>query len=117
MEGAIGNLLLRCPVEVKNDRRAAQTGNICVEYCQFGPDGKTLVESGILVTTATWWAFHWHEDPNDGPVILVPTTLLKELCRKYKKDPKRVKLTGDNGNRSILIPVAALLPGGALHGV
>lgn len=117
VERSVFDLIARVEVEVKNDQKAAQTGNICVEFCQLGPDGETNIASGINVTTATWWAIHWHENPNDGPVLLVPVKLLKGLCRKFMKDKRRVRVTGDNGNQSVLVPVAALLPGGALRGV
>lgn len=105
VEGCLANLLLRCTVEVKADIKADITGNLCIEFEQDGPDGEK-VPSGIAVTTALYWAFYW----GTGPMLIVPTPLIKKLARKYYLEG-RIKATGDHGNNSVLVPVAALLPG------
>jgi hypothetical protein len=44
------DLLLQCPVEVKHDARAVETGNVAIETHHRGQP------SGILTSRATYWA-------------------------------------------------------------
>jgi hypothetical protein len=44
------DLLLQCPVEVKNDLKAVETGNVAIETHHRGQP------SGILTSRATYWA-------------------------------------------------------------
>lgn len=106
-EDAFVHVLLRSRVEHKRDRRAtefengkAPTGNICVEYAQSDGNGG-LKPSGIAVTEAGWWAIeyraeHW---------LLIPTEALKALARRARAEG-RTRPTGDNGNRSVLVPLS-----------
>ena len=106
VEGALANLLLRATVEVKNDKTSRRTGNFCIEYQQYGPDGKSYVPSGIAVTTAMYWAFQYDE----GCYLIMPTERVKEIARRFAKDKGNRKLTGDNGNWSVLVPISAFIP-------
>jgi len=44
------DLLLQCPVEVKRDLKASETGNVAIETAYRGQP------SGIVTSKATWWA-------------------------------------------------------------
>ena len=86
-------------VEVKADFRAADTGNLFVEYHQ--PSG----HSGIATSKAEWWAFYvvgthtWY---------LIQSFKLKKLCRKALKQGLTRK-GGDNDNyEGVLLPLSWL---------
>jgi len=60
-------------VEVKRDRRWAETGNLYIEtYCWYNLE-QAWKESGILVTKADYWAFVLNET-----VLMIPTR--KVIC-------------------------------------
>lgn len=64
-------------IEVKNDRQAAQTGNIWIEYECRGRDG-VWRDSGIRSTRATYWALVL-----GGTVIIgIPTDVLRRIVDK-----------------------------------
>lgn len=119
VEGSVLDLLLRraCAVfEVKADVKAGVTGNLCLEFEQWGRgqserfDEETqrwYVPSGIAVTEAVFLAVYW----DSQMWLFLPVAKMKSLMRRFYREG-RVKTTGDNGNRSVLVPVAALLPGG-----
>lgn len=64
------DVLLLGRVEVKTDRRAAETGNVAVEVSRRGE------ESGIKTTAAMWWAFVLSDE-----VVLIRTKVLREAVR------------------------------------
>lgn len=104
-EGSVASVLMSLKVEVKNDKQALNTGNLCIEYKQdSGP-------SGIEVTEATWWAFKLSEEI----ILIIETQRLRQVYARYKSDPKNCKLTGDNGNWSVLVPIHAFLPMFQVH--
>lgn len=105
-EKAFGNLLLRAKVEVKRDQKFLSTGNLCVEFEQWHPQDRSVkVPSGIGVTEADFWAFVLDDDLASA---LVPIEKLRMLCQRFAEC---TVMTGDNGNRSYLIPLAAVFPG------
>jgi hypothetical protein len=101
-EEKVRDLLLRCRVEVKADKKAWDSGNVCVEYAQRDKDGK-LVASGIALTESQWYCFAFDDDTN----LFISTEKLKRQARFFKS---RRKVTGDNGNVSILVPISSLIP-------
>jgi hypothetical protein len=62
------DLLLQCPVEVKNDMRAVETGNVAIETHFRGKP------SGILTSRATYWAIVVARE-----AFIVKTRKLREL--------------------------------------
>lgn len=104
-EDALVHVMLRSRVEVKSDRRCADTGNLCIEFAQS--DGKGgLKPSGIAASGAERWAFEY------GPecwLILPKDVVLLQARRAYREG--RVKPTGDNGNVSVLVPIDRFVPG------
>ena len=64
------DLLLIGRIEVKTDRRAAETGNVAVEVSLRGEP------SGIVTTTATWWAFVLV-----GEVVIVRASVLSDAVQ------------------------------------
>ena len=76
-EAKIKDILCNVTIEVKRDSKAYKTGNVAVEYeCSDKP-------SGIAVTKATWWCFFLSGGSKDEIAILVKTSKLKQLARKY----------------------------------
>lgn len=82
-------------VEVKRDKKCADTGNLFVEYRYKG------FASGISVSTADYWAFEYC----DGNWLLVPLERLKTLARRAFSEG-RIKAGGDyNRSIGVLIPI------------
>lgn len=94
------DLLLIGRVEVKTDRRAAQTGNVAVEVSYYGQP------SGIHITTATWWAIVLADE-----VVVIRASVLREAVLSGRH---REASAGDGGAARVrLVPVDELrrLPG------
>ncbi len=80
--------ILEGKIDLKTDRLCQKTGNVFIETQSRGKD------SGILTTTADYWAFClWKENRGlkDQTYTLVSTKILKKLMTKYPK-----KAGGDN---------------------
>jgi hypothetical protein len=100
-EEKLGMLLTNKKIEVKRDKRAAQTGNI---YIEFNSRGKP---SGIETTEADYWAI-W---PLEDVCIFVTVGKIRQLVEKYKNDPKKVKAGGDNNTSyGVIVPLEDFLP-------
>ena len=94
------DLLLIGRIEVKTDRRAAETGNVAVEVSLRGEP------SGIVTTTATWWAFVLV-----GEVVIVRASVLSEAVQSGRHQEVSA---GDGGAARVrLVSVEELcrLPG------
>ena len=94
--------ILEGKIELKTDRLCQTTNNVFVEIESRGK------ESGILTTTADYWAFcFWTEKRGlkDQTYTLVSTKILKKLMTKYP-----IKLGGDNHtSKGHIIPKEDLL--------
>lgn len=91
--------LLGKRIEVKNDLQARETGNIFIEYESRGK------KSGIAKSQAEYYCIVI----NDDRFILIKTTDLKQLCRKYL-GTNRDRLGGDsNTSKGILLPLSDLV--------
>jgi hypothetical protein len=80
--------ILEGKIELKTDRLCQTTNNVFVEIESRGKD------SGILTTTADYWAFcFWTEKRGlkDQTYTLISTKILKKLMTKYP-----IKKGGDN---------------------
>jgi hypothetical protein len=67
-------------VEVKRDRRWAETGNVYIETkCWYNSEDRWK-DSGLLVTKADYWAFVLGET-----VLMLPTKKVFEACLTYGK--------------------------------
>jgi hypothetical protein len=65
-------------IEVKTDKICQRTGNVFVEIESRGK------ASGIMTTTADYWAFClWKEDRKKQNWILIPTNRLKKIMVKF----------------------------------
>ena len=110
-EGEVGEAIVRellsgkrGTVEVKRDAIVSATGNIAVEYeCRGMP-------SGIMTSTATWWAFVLSGDNYlDELVLMVLAARLRAICR-YHIQKGEVKPGGDDGQSTmVLLHVPRLL--------
>ena len=88
-------------IEVKSDRLIHKTGNLFIEYKSRDKP------SGLATTTANYWIYRM--DMIDTAIIL-PTELLKKVCRLYYKN-NEFKIKGGDNNTSdgLLIPLIRLL--------
>ena len=88
-------------IEVKSDRLIHKTGNLFIEYKSRDKP------SGLATTTANYWIYRM--DMLDTAIIL-PTNLLKKVCRVYYKN-NEFKIKGGDNNTSdgLLIPLIRLL--------
>ena len=94
------DLLLIGRIEVKTDRKFVKTGNVAVEVSYHGE------ASGIVTTTATWWAFVLADE-----VVIVRASVLRETVLS---GGHREVSAGDGGAARVrLVPVDELrrLPG------
>ena len=64
--------------EVKSDRMAAKTGNLCIEH------RNGVCPSGINATTADYWALFIIVNGNAERLYVIPTIALKNIIRKFK---------------------------------
>lgn len=119
-EKYIGNILgaiANGSVEVKTDYGSNKTGNLYIEYEQQVRSGK-WIPSGIATSEAEFWAFAFKNG-----AVFVKTETLRELCRTYMRDSKKVKRYGQefpecvghraansnsNGSRGVKLPVTML---------
>ena len=70
--------------EIKSDRKAHATNNICIEYeCSQKP-------SGISVTTADFYIYFIIQPDDSHHVYKIPVSYIKQLVedKKYSKDVK-----------------------------
>lgn len=89
------DLQLQCDVEVKNDLKASETGNVAIEIA-YGNQA-----SGIMTTRATWWAIVVEEF-----CYLCKTEELR--CLILEKTCKRT-FGGDGGkSQLVLLPLERL---------
>jgi hypothetical protein len=74
----ITNKTEKIKIEVKSDRQAAKTGNLCIEYeCKNKP-------SGIAASTADFWMY-FIVYPNRDECYKIPFTDLKEIVKDCRR--------------------------------
>jgi hypothetical protein len=89
-------------VEVKRDRRWAETGTIYIEtHCWYNSE-EAWKESGLLVTKADYWAFVLNET-----VLMLPTKKVVKACLNYGKQTQ-CKIE-PNPSRGYLVKVVDLI--------
>lgn len=81
------DLLLQCSVEVKQDRKALETGNAAIEVAYRGK------ASGLVDSTAAWWAIVVGEE-----ALLVKT----ETLRHYVLRDNFSEVSGGDGGSATL---------------
>lgn len=98
--------LLSDSIEVKHDRKSADTGNIYLEY-ECLKRGKWC-KSGIAVSTARLWVFVLVKDEF---AIVITTERLKALARNSYKNVKRRKeeRDGSHPTKGVVIPISELV--------
>lgn len=77
-EGKVANLLNIETVEVKNDRRWKETGNVYIETVCYYQNDKSWLPSGLSTSQATHWAFVL-----DEVVVILPTSRLRNIVEKF----------------------------------
>lgn len=79
--------VLRGTIEVKLDRRMADTGNLCVEMGKVR--GRQVVPSGLNASSADWWAFIAGGEADQQVIILVKSSYLRTLVKYKGRDNAR----------------------------
>lgn len=102
-EDILKSLLSGASYETKHDLRAADTGNIYVEYeCLRGG---TWQPSGLQTTEAECWQFVF----GGISALVVPTFVLKALSRRAWREGLRVECPrGSHPTRGVRIPLASI---------
>ena len=91
--------VIESTIEVKRDFKCYETGNLFVEYESRGK------KSGISTTQAKWWVY-WFSKTR---CILIETSELKQLCRKYLGTSRDVLGGDSNTSKGILLPTKDFL--------
>lgn len=95
-------------VEVKRDRRWAETGNLYIEVECYFTGSQSWKPSGLMVTEAAYWAFVLEQS-----VFIVPTKILKLVVEQFGK---KISCTiPPNESKGYLIKVEDLLAGNEIY--
>ena len=94
-EEEIRRILVDPRLEVKDDRKARETGNVFVEYHQ--PSGP----SGIATSNAPWWAIKYGE----GRILIVERGVLRKLAIRAFRAGKVVRGGDFNNYTGVLVPL------------
>ena len=98
-EKYLGNILQSKKIEVKTDLQAHKTGNIFIEYYSRGRP------SGISTSEADFYAFILSNEK----IVLIKTTELKTICRRYINTKRDINGGDSNTSKGILLPIKELL--------
>ena len=111
--GEQGEALVRAgltgTVEVKTDRRVAETGNLYIELWQFSnPDQSDKRPSGLSTTKAEFWATATTKGTG---FLIVKTDQLKSLikAKRYTQTSQPIANSKTNGSIGVLVPLKDLL--------
>lgn len=96
-EKQLADILQGKRIEVKRDRRAAETGRVFVEYESRGK------RSGIATSQAEYYCFEFA-----GVFLLISTVALKAICRQYIGTEYDICGGDNNTSKGILLPITAL---------
>jgi hypothetical protein len=101
-ENAVANLLSIETVEVKNDRRWSETGNVYIETDCYYVKSQAWEPSGISISKATHWAFVL-----DEVVVILPLERLKKIVERFGR-PITCNIP-PNYSRGFLVSVVELM--------
>lgn len=101
-EDMVANLLTIETVEVKNDRRWSETGNVYIETDCYYVKSQAWEPSGITVSKASHWAFVL-----DEVVVILPLERLKKIVERFGR-PTTCNIP-PNYSRGFLISVVELM--------
>jgi hypothetical protein len=101
-ENAVANLLSIETVEVKNDRRWSETGNVYIETDCYYVKSQAWEPSGISISKATHWAFVL-----DEVVVILPLERLKKIVERFGR-PITCNIP-PNYSRGFLVRVVELM--------
>jgi|LULN01.1.fsa_nt_gb hypothetical protein len=99
----LADIFKSAKIEVKRDRKAWRTKNICIEFRQ----GKNAKPSGISTTKSDYYCYIFTKDDKSYVYLIISVERLKKIVKRYY-DPKKIIIAGDNYNRSVLIPISEL---------
>ena len=98
-EESLSKFLKNSKIEVKRDLKAKRTGNIFVEYHSRGKP------SGISTSEEEWYCYFL----SDEQFVIISSSSLKELCRKYIGTSRDVLGGDSNTSKGILLPTIDLI--------
>ena len=101
-ERLVDSLFKSKRIEVKRDSWVGRTGNIAIEYESRGNP------SGIATTEAEYWIIIFSKEYEDKVMLVLETTRLKEVARKYFLEGKIKKMGDSNTSIAVLIPISEI---------
>lgn len=101
-ENEVARLLSIDTVEVKNDRRWKETGNVYIETDCYYQNSQAWEPSGLAVSKASHWAFVL-----DDMVVILPLDKLKKIVERFGR-PTTCNIP-PNFSRGFLISVVELM--------
>ena len=101
-ERLVDSLFKSKRIEVKRDSWVGRTGNIAIEYESRGNP------SGIATTEAEYWIIIFSKEYEDKVMLVLETTRLKEVARKYFLEGKIKKMGDSNTSIAVLIPLSEI---------
>ena len=101
-EKTVAHLLSIETVEVKNDRRWSETGNVYIETDCYYVNSQAWEPSGISVSKATHWCFLL-----DETAVILPLERLKKIVDRFGR-PSTCNIP-PNFSRGFLISVVELM--------
>lgn len=101
-ENMVANLLSIETVEVKNDRRWSETGNVYIETDCYYQNSMAWEPSGITTSKASHWAFVL-----DDVAVILPLERLKKIVERFGR-PITCNIP-PNFSRGFLISVVELM--------
>ena len=99
----LADIFQSAKIEVKRDRKAWRTGNICIEYRQ----GIESRPSGISTTKSDYYCYIFTKDNKSLVYVIISVERLKEIVKEHFQ-PDNIIIAGDNYNRSVLIPISEI---------
>ncbi len=101
-ESLVHKILSGKKLEVKRDSWTGRTGNLAIEFESRGKP------SGIATTEADYWVFVLSGQYEDKVIIIIETTRLKNVARKYYMDGRTKKMGDSNTSIAVLIPLVEI---------
>lgn len=97
-EKELGEIFETKTIEVKNDLKASETGNVFIEYENKGN------KSGISTSLSEYYCFALGDSFH-----IIKSKVLKDKCRKYLGTRRDVYGGDSNTSKGILLPLLELL--------
>ena len=110
-EDAFVNVMLRCRVEHKRDKKCGRTGNVAIEIEQKCSDG-VVRPSGVMSSEAERWALEYAPEC----WLIVPTEYVKRLAIEAISEEMDDWIGDGKNHHNALVPIGWFVyPRGPYH--